>query len=116
MLNNPDHSANGDMDDELVHFEMREIRANVELDVRMSGVSFAAFFKTRGNIRRFFIIIMLGTLTQVSWMGPSDPQNTGTDCRNSLQPLQSSVTRYIRLLIWQSGLVTGLFPIIWCPF
>jgi hypothetical protein len=63
------HSANGDMDDELVSFEMREIRANIEVEKASSGVSFAAFFQTRGNIRRFLVIILLGTLTQVSQIG-----------------------------------------------
>lgn len=52
------------MDDELVQFEMREIKANVRIEETSSGVSFAAWFQTRSNIRRFLMIVLLGTLTQ----------------------------------------------------
>ena len=61
------YHANGKMDDPLVLFEMREIEINVKMEERANSAGWAAFFKTIGNKRRFFIIIMLGTSTQ--WLG-----------------------------------------------
>lgn len=57
------------MDDPLVMLEVREIKAAIELE-RIAGTgSWASWFKTAGNRRRFFIIIMLGTATQLSGNG-----------------------------------------------
>ena len=55
------------MDDPLVLFEMREIEINVKMEEKANSAGWAAFFKTIGNRRRFFIIIMLGSSTQ--WLG-----------------------------------------------
>ncbi|RSH83785.1 hypothetical protein EHS25_005400 [Saitozyma podzolica] len=62
-----DYHANGEMDDELVQFEMREIRAAVEMEKVGDQSSWLSFFKTPGNRRRFLVIILLGTVTQ--WAG-----------------------------------------------
>ncbi|OCF34091.1 sugar transporter [Kwoniella heveanensis BCC8398] len=61
------YHANGKMDDELVLLEMREIRASVELEKAADEASWLAWFHTKGNLRRFFVIIILGTSTQ--WVG-----------------------------------------------
>ena len=61
------HSANGEMNDPLVLLEMREITANIELDRAAPTAGWSAFFKTAGNRRRFFVIILIGTATQ--WIG-----------------------------------------------
>jgi hypothetical protein len=55
------------MEDELVQFEMREIRAAVEMEKVGDQSSWLSFFKTPGNRRRFLVIILLGTVTQ--WAG-----------------------------------------------
>ncbi|WWC98969.1 hypothetical protein V866_005863 [Kwoniella sp. B9012] len=61
------YHANGKMDDELVLLEMREIKASVELEKVSEEASWLAWFQTKGNLRRFFVIIILGTATQ--WVG-----------------------------------------------
>ena len=60
-------SANGQMDDPLVLLEVREIKASVEIEKVSQSSSWLAFFKTPGNRRRFFVILLLGTATQ--WAG-----------------------------------------------
>ena len=61
------YHANGDMDDPLVLLEMREIKINVTLEEKANSSGWASFFKTVGNRRRFFIIIMMGSASQ--WLG-----------------------------------------------
>lgn len=61
------YHANGDMQDPLVMLEMQEIRAGVELDDKAQTGTWLSFFRTIGNRRRFFVIIMIGTATQ--WIG-----------------------------------------------
>lgn len=61
------YHANGDRDDPLVQLEIREICAAVEFeDVANSG-TWMSFFRSIGNRRRFFVILMIGTATQ--WIG-----------------------------------------------
>ncbi|KAH8928459.1 hexose transport-related protein [Atractiella rhizophila] len=59
------YHANGDLHDPLVQFEMHEIKTSIEMEKSVKDVSWLAFFQTRGNLRRFFIIIMIGTTTQL---------------------------------------------------
>ncbi|WOO83976.1 Lactose permease [Vanrija pseudolonga] len=61
------YHANGKMDDELVLFELSEIKTAVEVEEASNESSWLSFFKTEGNRRRFFVIILLGTATQ--WSG-----------------------------------------------
>lgn len=61
------YHANGKMDDPLVLLEVREIKASVEIEKVSQSSSWLAFFKTPGNRRRFFVIILLGVATQ--WSG-----------------------------------------------
>jgi hypothetical protein len=55
------------MQDPLVLLEMREIKINVTMEDKANSSGWASFFKTVGNRRRFFIIIMLGSSSQ--WLG-----------------------------------------------
>jgi MFS family permease len=52
------YHANGDMDDPLVRAELSEIVAAIQLEKTQAGVG--AFFRTRGNRHRFFIVIVSG--------------------------------------------------------
>lgn len=61
------YHANGDMQDPLVLLEVHEIRTGVELDEKAQTGTWLSFFRTIGNRRRFFVIIMIGTATQ--WIG-----------------------------------------------
>ncbi|GFZ44381.1 hypothetical protein JCM24511_02103 [Saitozyma sp. JCM 24511] len=62
-----DYHSNGDMNNQLVQFEMREIKAAVEMEKVGDQSSWLSFFKTPENRRRFLVIILLGTVTQ--WAG-----------------------------------------------
>jgi hypothetical protein len=55
------------MNDGLVQFEMREIKAAVEIEKVGDQSSWLSFFKNPGNRRRFLVIILLGIVTQ--WAG-----------------------------------------------
>ena len=46
---------------------MQEIQAQVDAASVVASAGWLDFFKTRGNIRRFFVIILIGTSTQ--WVG-----------------------------------------------
>lgn len=62
------YHANGDMDDQLVLFELEEIKEAIETErTAGAGVSYASFFKTRGNLHRLAILIMVGFFSQ--WVG-----------------------------------------------
>lgn len=61
------YHANGDRDDPLVQLEIREICAAVENEDLANTGSWLSFFRTIGNRRRFFVILMVGTATQ--WIG-----------------------------------------------
>jgi hypothetical protein len=61
------YHANGEMQDELVLLELHEIGTAVEKDRLSAAGGWLTFFKTAGNRRRFFVIIMIGTATQ--WIG-----------------------------------------------
>ena len=59
--------ANGEMNDPLVHFEMREIRAALDQEEMGSRSSYLDFFRTNGNIRRLIAAVTLGLGT--NWVG-----------------------------------------------
>jgi hypothetical protein len=61
------YHANGDMQDPLVLLEVHEIKNAVELDDVANTGTWLSFFRTIGNKRRFFVILMIGTATQ--WIG-----------------------------------------------
>ncbi|KAM0752673.1 putative lactose permease [Meredithblackwellia eburnea MCA 4105] len=59
--------ANGKMDDELVLFEMKEIEAGIETSKLTHNASYSHWFNNAAGIRRFLIIILIGTASQ--WAG-----------------------------------------------
>lgn len=62
------YHANGDMEDELVQFELQEIKEAIETErSSAAGVSYTTFLKTPGNRHRLGILIMVGFFSQ--WVG-----------------------------------------------
>ena len=55
------------MEDPLVQFELEEIKHHLQQEELEGQSTWLSFFRTRGNLRRFFVIIMVGTATQ--WLG-----------------------------------------------
>lgn len=62
------YHANGDTTDELVNFEFREICAFIEQERQSSNAtSFKSFFRTKGNMHRLAICVLVGIMIQ--WAG-----------------------------------------------
>ncbi|EJT50889.1 hypothetical protein A1Q1_07951 [Trichosporon asahii var. asahii CBS 2479] len=61
------YHANGDMDDELVLWELKEINRALEIEKMAKNVGYSEFFKTKGNRKRLFIILFVGFSAQ--WVG-----------------------------------------------
>jgi MFS family permease len=61
------YHAEGDEDSALLNFEMEEIDAAIEREKAQSVASWMEWFRTRGNIHRFFIVLTSGFLIQ--WCG-----------------------------------------------
>lgn len=61
------YHANGDMDDELVLWELKEINKALEIEKKAKSVGYGEFFRTKGNRRRLFIILFVGFSAQ--WVG-----------------------------------------------
>ncbi|CAI7647729.1 unnamed protein product [Penicillium discolor] len=62
------YHANGDDSDPLVTLEMEEIRVALQLEMEARRTtSYMTFFQSKGNIRRFFIILSVGFFSQ--WSG-----------------------------------------------
>lgn len=62
-------SANGVMDDPLVLLEVREIKAGIQLDEIGQNSSWKAFFATPSNRLRLFVVILIGSCTQLAGNG-----------------------------------------------
>ncbi|RSH80251.1 uncharacterized protein EHS24_008824 [Apiotrichum porosum] len=52
--------SNGDMNDELVQHELKEIRAALEIERLAKAVKYRSFFATKGNRHRLLIVITCG--------------------------------------------------------
>ena len=62
------YHANGSMVDPIVDVEMEEMRVALQLEAEaMSTTSYRTFFQSKGNLRRFFIILAVGFFSQ--WSG-----------------------------------------------
>ncbi|VUC29053.1 unnamed protein product [Clonostachys rosea] len=61
------YHANGDIEDELVQHEYREICLAIQLEEENSKTSFVDFLKTPGNRRRLLVLITMATGT--NWVG-----------------------------------------------
>jgi hypothetical protein len=62
-------SANGQMDDELVVFEMSEIKAQIEVSKISKETSWMSFVIVAANRRRIGVVILIGLCTQLSGNG-----------------------------------------------
>ncbi|KAH7247171.1 hypothetical protein NW759_007937 [Fusarium solani] len=63
------YHAGSDEPSELVRFEVAEITAAIEFERANKSTSFLQFFRTKGNIHRFAITVLLGFIIQ--WCGNS---------------------------------------------
>lgn len=62
------YHANGNPDDPLVTLEVEEIKRGLDFELEISAsTSYLAFFQTKGNLHRFFIILAVGFFSQ--WSG-----------------------------------------------
>lgn len=57
------YHANGDVNDELVHYEYHEICVAIRLEEENKKTRFVDFFKTPGNRRRFLVLMTMATGT-----------------------------------------------------
>ncbi|KAK9236473.1 general substrate transporter [Lipomyces kononenkoae] len=63
------YHAGGDEDSALVAFEMKEIIVQIETAKAASSTGYLEFIKTRGNLHRLFIIIIVPCMMQLSGNG-----------------------------------------------
>lgn len=63
------YHANGDMEDELVKYEYKEICHAIELEEENKRTKYADFVRTPGNRRRLLVLLTLATGT--NWIGNS---------------------------------------------
>jgi hypothetical protein len=61
------YHANGDRNDDLVQYEMREISAAIELEEMNKKTKYTDFLKTKPNRRRLLVLITMATGT--NWVG-----------------------------------------------
>ena len=61
------YHANGDLSDELVELEYREIVETMAIEKSREGSNWVALFKTKANLKRTALIIFLGLASQ--WVG-----------------------------------------------
>ncbi|RSH88913.1 hypothetical protein EHS25_002575 [Saitozyma podzolica] len=59
--------ANGDTDDQLVAWELKEITVALEQELIANKSSYVDFFKTRGNRKRFYVAMAI--TVGVNWVG-----------------------------------------------
>ncbi|WVW82643.1 hypothetical protein I302_104654 [Kwoniella bestiolae CBS 10118] len=65
-----DMHANGDIEDELVQHEMAEIKNGLQFDRENKGNNgYLAFFKTPGNRKRLFVLIVIAASSQLNGVG-----------------------------------------------
>lgn len=57
--------ANGDANDELVLYEMAEMKESLERDAGLASVSYLEFFKTKGNRRRLLVTCVVAAGAQL---------------------------------------------------
>lgn len=63
------YHSNGVMEDPLVLLEVREIKAGIQLDDIGQNSSWRAFFATPANRMRLFVVILVGSCTQLAGNG-----------------------------------------------
>ncbi|CAG8981521.1 hypothetical protein HYALB_00003094 [Hymenoscyphus albidus] len=101
------YHANGNADDPLVVLELEEIFRALDFELEISNSSYMAFFESRGNLHRFFIILAVGFFSQ--WSGNGLISYYLTVVLDSIgitgQDMQTLINGILQ--IW--GLVTSLF-------
>lgn len=60
------YHANGQRDDELVQFEMNEIKHAIQLEEESKRTKYIDFVKTSGNRRRLLVIFTLATVSAIA--------------------------------------------------
>lgn len=102
------YHADGNPDDPLVSLELEEIRRALDFEIESSkGTSYLAFFKTKGNRHRFFIILAVGFFSQWSGNGLTSYYLTLVLDSIGYKSEKSQTLLNGILQIW--GLVTSVF-------
>ncbi|KAH8665140.1 putative sugar transporter [Tricladium varicosporioides] len=102
------YHANNNPDDPLVNLELEEIRRALEFEMEMSrSTSYMAFFKTKGNRHRFFIILAVGFFSQ--WSGNGLTSYYLTLVMDSIGYKSQDTQTLVNGLLQIWGLVTSLF-------
>lgn len=102
------YHANNNPDDPLVNLELEEIRRALEFEIEMSrSTSYMAFFKTKGNRHRLFIILAVGFFSQ--WSGNGLTSYYLTLVMDSIGYKSQDTQTLVNGLLQIWGLVTSLF-------
>lgn len=101
------YHANGDSSDPLVTVEMEEIRTAIRMENEaMRSTSYLSFFKTRGNRRRFFIILAVGFFSQ--WSGNGLISYYLTLILNSIGYRSQNIQTLLNALLTLWGMIWGV--------
>jgi MFS family permease len=102
------YHANGKSDDPVVALEMEEINRALEIDLEISeSSSYLAFFRTKGNRHRFFIILAVGFFSQ--WSGNGLTSYYLTLVLNSIGYTSQGTQTLVNGILQIWGLVTSVF-------
>lgn len=101
------YHANGDASNPIVALEMEEIRAALRLEAEYNRTtSYMSFFKTKGNRRRFFIILSVGFFSQ--WSGNGLISYYLTLILNSIGYTSESTQTLINALLTVWGMIWSI--------
>ncbi|KAF4628325.1 hypothetical protein G7Y89_g9828 [Cudoniella acicularis] len=102
------YHANGNPDDPLVNLELEEIRRALDFELEISSsTSYMAFFKTKGNRHRFFIILAVGFFSQ--WSGNGLTSYYLTLVMDSIGYKSEETQTLVNGLLQIWGLATSIF-------
>jgi hypothetical protein len=102
------YHADGNTDDPVVALEMEEIRRALDFELETtSSTSYLAFFKTKGNRRRFFIILAVGFFSQ--WSGNGLTSYYLTLVLDSIGYKSEETQTLLNGILQIWGLVTSVF-------
>jgi len=101
------YHANGDASNSLVLLEMEEIRTAIRLENEANAsTSYLTFFQTKGNRKRFFIILAVGFFSQ--WSGNGLISYYLTLILNSIGYVDQETQTLINALLTVWGLFWGI--------
>jgi MFS family permease len=102
------YHANGNPADPVVALEIQEINRALEIDEEISeNNSYLAFFKTKGNLHRFFIILAVGFFSQ--WSGNGLTSYYLTLVMDSIGYTSQGTQTLVNGILQIWGLVTSVF-------